>query len=885
MRYPSWHQTWKQKITQLADQGKTSVTEAVSRVKEAGWSKVMAKISFYLFLSVIVGSFLVVVALVIIAKDLPQPDQIVRREGFSTKIYDRNDQLIYDIFQDQRRTPVMLYEIPLDLQNATVAIEDKDFFVHSGFDPKGYLRIVYYLLFKHRLIGGSTLTQQLVKNVLLSPERTPIRKAKELILSLEIESRYSKEQILQMYLNEAPYGGTAWGVQEAAISYFNKDVKDLTLVESAILAGLPQLPTAYSPTGDNPTAYIARTQAVLRRMQEDGYITGEQETKAVEELDKVEFNARGGLLKAPHFVMYVKKLLEDKYGERVVEQGGLRVTTSLDLDLQEKAQSIVSEEIEKVENLNITNGAAMVLDPKTGQILAMVGSKNYDDPDYDGKYNVATALRQPGSTIKPVTYVTALKKGYTASTMLMDVTTTFPGGDKKEYTPVNYDGKEHGPMQLRYALGNSINIVAVKVLSLVGIEDMLTTAYDMGLSTLEPTRENLSRFGLSLTLGGGEVKLIDMASAYSAFANGGYKVEPIAILKVTDKDGNVLEEYKPVTGKQVLTSGEAFLISNILSDNEARKMTFGENSSLKITNRQVAVKTGTTNDKRDNWTIGWTPSVVVGVWVGNNDNSAMKQVVSGVSGAAPIWRRIITEYLKTRQVEDFSVPDDVVQLEVDTVSGYKAHNSFPQRSEYFIKGTEPTGEDPIHPMLKLCQGQNKLASLVDIARNNFEEKEYFIFKESDPFENENKANFWQKGIDLWLSKQTDGRYHPPTEYCSDSNQIYVRFNEPSDHATINNDFTLKLETVSQNEVVKIDFYVDGNLKKTLSSYPYETGITLDNGKHTLKAVATDSKGNQGDQEIKIGVNLAWDWEPSPTPAPTSTPSPTPSPSPSVTPTL
>ena len=867
MRDPNWRNVWKHRLAQLAGDQINFAKNSYYRAKRAGLSRIIAKLSFFLFLFVIGSSFLAVIGLAVIARDLPRPDRIVRKEGFSTKIYDRNNKLIYDIFADQRRTPVQLYEVSKDLQNATVAIEDKDFFKHKGFDPKGYVRIVYYLIFKRRLIGGSTLTQQLVKNVLLSPERTPVRKIKELILSLEIESRYTKEQILQMYLNEAPYGGTAWGVQEAAVSYFGKDAKDLNLIESAILAGLPQLPSAYSPTGSNPTAYIGRTQAVLRRMKEDGYITAEQEEQAKKELEEVEFVPRGGLFKAPHFVMYVKKILEDKYGERVVDLGGLRVTTSVDLDLQEKAQKIVSEEIEKVEKLNITNGAVVIVNPKTGEILAMIGSKNYDDPDYDGKYNVVTAKRQPGSTIKPVTYVTALKKGLTASNMLMDVTTTFPGGDKKEYIPVNYDGKEHGPLQLRYALGNSINIVAVKTLALVGIKDMLTTAYDMGLTTLEPTGENLRRFGLSLTLGGGEVKLIDMASSYSAFANGGYKVEPIVILKVADKDGNVLEEFKPVAGKEVLSPGEAFIISNILSDNEARKLTFGENSALKISGRQVAVKTGTTNDRRDNWTIGWTPQAIVGVWVGNNDNSAMKQLVSGISGAAPIWRRIITEYLKNKQVEEFSVPEGVIQLEVDSISGYKAHDGFPQRSEYFIKGTEPAGEDLIHPKLKLCKGQNKLATLVDIARNNYDEKEYFVFKEKDPFAGSNEENKWQTGIDAWLAKQTDERYHPPAQYCDSSENVYVKFNEPADQSQIGNDFTLRIETVSFNEVVKIEVYLDGNLEKTLTSYPYELVMKLPDGKHTIKAVATDVSGNQASQETRFGVNVPWNLEPSPTPMP------------------
>ena len=874
-----WQKIWKRRLWQMSHQNLLTAPQ-----KKIGVSKILARISFFVFVLFLLGTLVSSIVLIILAKDLPQPDKIVRKEGFATKIYDRNGKLIYDVFENQKRTPVQLYEVPKTLREATVAIEDKDFYKHQGFDPKGYLRSIYYILVRHRLQGGSTLTQQLVKNVLLTSERTLKRKIKEFVLALEIESKYSKDQILQMYLNEAPYGGTIWGVEEAARTYFGKSVSDLNLTESAILAGLPQSPSLYSPFGQNPKAYIGRTKDVLRRMREDGYISAEEEKKSLDELNNVKFASQSGTFKAPHFVMYVKKLLEDKYGEKAVELGGLRVTTSLDLDFQEKAQAIVSSEIAKVEKLNITNGAAIVMDPVTGEILAMVGSKNYDDPNYDGKYNVVLAKRQPGSTIKPVTYVTALKKGYTASTLLMDTLTSFPGGaNQPDYIPTNYDGKEHGPLQVRYALGNSINIAAVKMLALVGIKDMLSTAYDMGLTTLEPTAENLSRLGLSVTLGGGEVRLIDLASAYCAFANKGFRVDPVAILKVTDKDGNVLEEFHPVAGRQVLDPGEAFIISDILADNSARTLTFGENSLLNFTQRQVAVKTGTTNDKRDNWAIGWTPQVLVGVWVGNNNNTEMKSVASGVSGATPIWRQIISEYLKGKPVENFSPPDDVVSVDVDTVSGYRAHDGFPSRKEYFLKGTEPTTDDPVHKKLKICKSQGKLATPVDIARGDFDEKEYFIFKETDPFAKEGESssagsgqlNRWQKGIDNWVAKQTDSRYHPPTDYCDTSNQIYVGLISPADQSQVQTNFTIKVEPVSMNDIVKVEIFINDESKKVITTPPYEVEESLPDGKYTVKVVVQDSKGNQGSQEAKIGVNMPWNYNPTPTPSPTSTPTPTP----------
>src|SRR5258708_7649188 len=378
-----------------------------------------------------------------------------------------------------------------------------------------------------------------------------------------------------MYLNEGPYGGKGWGVEAASETYFGKKVSDLNLVESAFIAGLPQSPSYYSPYSGNSKTYVGRTQEVLRRMKEDSYITTSQEKVADDQIQNLQFVGAGGNFEAPHFVQYVQKILEDKYGAQAVEGGGLKVTTAIDLDLQNKAQMVVADEIGKVTDLHITNGAAVVINPETGEILAMVGSKDFNAKDYDGQVNVTTSLRQPGSAIKPFTYITAFKKGYTAATMLMDVPTTFPGGAANpDYKPVNYDGKYRGPMQLRFGLANSINIIAVKTLALVGIKDVLSTAYDAGITTLAPTQENLNRLGLSMTLGGGEVKLLDLTDAYSIFMNGGSRVDPISILKVEDKDGHVLEENKPQKGKRVVSAEQAFLIADILSDNNARKEIF-----------------------------------------------------------------------------------------------------------------------------------------------------------------------------------------------------------------------------------------------------------------------------------------------------------------------
>ena len=817
----------------------------------------MAKIATAGFVTVVGGIIVLVGVLAWVAKDLPSPDRIVRREGFSTKIYDRNNKLLYDVFADQRRTPVNLDQVPLILRQATIAIEDKSFYKHQGFDPFGFVRgVVIRPLLTGRFEGGSTLTQQLVKNVLLTQQRTISRKVKEFVLTLQVEQKYKKDQILQMYLNEAPYGGTAWGVEAAAEMYFGKSVDKVNLPESAILAGLPQSPSAYSPyVGDQ---YIGRAQAVLRRMREDGYISKDEEEVAKATLPKVEISTQSGLLKAPHFVFYVRNQLIERYGERAVEQGGLQVTTTLDLDLQEAAQKAVTEEIGKVKHLKITNGAAVVEDVSNGQILAMVGSRGWSDPDYDGKYNVTTASRQPGSAIKPVVYVTGLRKGFTAATLLLDTKTSFPGGDKPEYIPENYDGKYHGPMLMREALGNSINVPAVKMLSMVGIKDMLQIGYDMGLTTLNPTPELLKRVGLSMALGGGEVRLLDMVSAYSAFGNGGMKVEPVAILKVTDSDGKMLEEWRDGPKNQVLDSKEAFIISSILSDPKARELTFGTRSALAIEGRTIAVKTGTTNDKKDNWTVGWTAGGrITGVWVGNNNNTPMLQVASGVTGAAPIWRRIVLAAIKDMPNREFVKPDGIVELDVDAVSGYPAHDGFAAKKEFFIAGTEPVGEDTVHKMIKVCKGEGKLATPTDVGSGNYDSKEVFYFTEEDPK--------WQDGVLAWLSEQADVKYHPPTESCSGSNPMWIVVNEPADGSRIDsNDIKFRLDIQDSNKVTQVEFYVDGSLKETLTTSPWEVTINIPNGSHQIDVKAKDEKGFDGSRRLLLGINQ--DYQ-SPTPGP------------------
>ncbi len=410
---------------------------------------------------------------------------------------------------------------------------------------------------------------------------------------------------------------------------------------------------------------------------------------------------------------------------------------------------------------------------------------------------------------------------------------------------------------MRYALGNSLNIPAVKFIALVGIKDVLETAYDMGITSLPPTKETLARVGLSVTLGGGEVRLIDLTGAYSAFFNGGTKAEPIAILKVEDNDGKVLEEITPKRGKKVITPEEAYIISNILSDNSARSDAFGPNSLLNISGRQIAVKTGTTNDKRDNWTIGGNPQRAVGVWVGNNDNSPMLNVASGVSGASPIWRRIILESLNGMDPVGFIAPEGIVTADVDAVSGKRAHDSFTSRSEIFAKGSEPV-EDDIHVNLKVCKSDGRLATPSDITGQNYDNKEYFVFKEEDPVSQDGN-NRWQEAILNWINGQSDSKYHPPTEYCGTTNPLSVEWKDPTDRVSnLPNTFTAKIKATSTSDITTLEIFVDGLKIRTIEGLPYEAEISLADGVHKLQVKGKDKDNHEKEHTITIGVNSAWD---------------------------
>jgi penicillin-binding protein 1C len=725
----------------------------------------LAKLAFFGLIGLII---LMVFLFIWYGRDLPAPGKLITAQANQASgIYDRNGILLYSVYQDQNRFYVTLKNIPKYLQQGTISIEDKNFYSNSGFSITGYLRAIRNIVFLRGISGGSTLTQQLVKTVLLSSEQTIPRKIKELMLSIQVDRRYSKDQILEMYLNDVPYGGTSIGVQAAAQSYFAKDVKDLDLAQSAFLAGLPQSPSTYSPYSGNKY-YLARTQEVLAAMVRDGYINQKQADAANKEIINTKFTQNATGIKAPHFVFYIKQQLIDKFGEQTVESGGLRVKTTLDYKIEKQAEDIIKSEIEKDKSLNVGNGAAMVTNPKTGEILAMVGSKDYFDTKNSGNFNAAISYRQPGSSLKPITYATAFTRGYTASTLLMDVETNFKSIDsEKDYIPVNYDGKYRGPVQVRFALANSFNIPAVKMLAMVGIKNVMQNAYNMGISNWQPTDENMKNVGYSLVLGGRDVRLIDEMEAYGVFANGGQKVPVVGILEVDDSKGNVLYKYNPPSPQRVLSQEVSFLISHILLDNNARSAEFGLYSQLVVVGHpSVSVKTGTTNDIRDNWTVGYTPSVVVGVWVGNNDNSPMSKVASGITGAAPIWNKIISVVLKGKPDEPPQKPDDVIAMDIDALGGGLPVSGQPTRSEYFIKGTEPTNPAPMYAKIRISKHQGgKLANQDEIDHGDYDVKDYIVFKESDSISVDGK-NRWQDGINTWIKAHYAAdhpEYYPPTD--------------------------------------------------------------------------------------------------------------------------
>ena len=744
--------------------------------------------------------------------DLPDPNRLIERQiAQSTKIYDRTGQtILYEIHGDQKRTIINLKDIPDNLKNATISIEDKDFYKHGGFSVWAIFRTLITDVIFGKSAGGSTLTQQFIKNSVLTNEKTLTRKIKEIILAYRLEKKFSKDEILQMYFNEIPYGSTAYGAEAASQKYFGKSARDLNLAESAILAAIPQAPSRYSPYGPNKDILLARQKYIIDLMVKYGYATKEQAEEAKN--FALVFKPQTDNILAPHFVMYVKEILADKYGEKAIEQDGLKIYTTLDLYKQKIAEEVINEKaINNEKNYQATNAALISIDPKTGQVLAMVGSRDYFNDAIDGQVNVTLQPRQPGSSFKPIVYTASYIKGYTPETILYDVVTNFSTDPTKPYQPNNYDSKEHGPVTIRQALAGSLNIPAVKTIYLTGIDNVISLAQNLGYTTLN----DKERFGLSLVLGGGEVKLLEHVNAFSAFAREGVKHPVAVILKVEDKDGKILEEFKNQDEK-VLNSNVARLTNSILSDNGARAYIFGENNFLTLGSRPVAAKTGTTNDYRDAWTIGYTPSIVTGVWVGNNDNKEMKRGADGSVVAAPIWHDYMNKVLGNTPIEYFNAPenqptgkpvlDGVIDpdatVKIDKFPGLLANEFTPANAIiekqfkqahsilYYINKDDPRGPAPTNP-------------------------------QSDP-----QFNLWENAVLAWAKKQGITNSAPPTEYDNvhrpESNPV-ILIDYPSNNQTISNQLlTVQISATAPRGISRAEYYIDDYLFSSVTVRRHRT---------------------------------------------------------------
>jgi 1A family penicillin-binding protein len=809
---------------------------------------------------------------VAIAAELPSPDALrAQSAGFvSTQIYDRNGHLLYEISDPSggRRILVPYEQISPHLINATVATEDARFWHHPGVDPIGIVRAIFQNVKGGGIVSGaSTIPQILVRNVLLSPEerteQTLLRKVREAVLASEVSRRYSKREILEIYLNEVNFGNLAYGVEAAAETYFGKKAGDLTLAEAALLAGLPQAPAYWDPYA-NWEGAKRRQAVVLDLMVEASYISQAEADAA--KAEPLNLQPRQLDVKAPHFVTWVQQLLEQKYGADVLYRSGLRVTTTLDSRLQAIAQEEAQAQVAKLQDRHVTNAALVALKPDTGEVLAMLGSADFNNEEIDGQVNVALRPRQPGSSIKPINYVTAFEKGWTPATLIWDVTTQWVGAGGEPYIPKNYDGKEHGPVLVRQALAQSLNIPAVKTLEFVGLPAMLDTARRMGITSL-----NRTDYGLSLTLGGGEVTLLELTGAYGVFANGGKRVPPVAILKIEDAAGRVIEEYQPPAAEQVISPQHAYLITDILADNQARAPIFGANSPLKLS-RPAAGKTGTTDDYRDGWTVGYTPDLVAGVWVGNADNTAMKGV-AGAGGAAPIWHNFMERALADQPAREFSRPDGIETFEISADSGSLPSAACPpdrRRQEIFAAGQGPLGpEYDFHQNVRIDVSTNARATEY-CPPDVVEERYYFVL----PGEEGQR----------WAQQQ--GIPQPPAELCTvHTGPTQVALFQPLPGETVAGQVYVVGRTTQPGFSYYVVEYGEGQDPIGWGPVagpiyaPMDGGLLavwdvslLENRDYTLRVVVYDQGGNAFEARTSVWVhNLL----PTETPTATGTAAPTP----------
>lgn len=778
----------------------------------------------------------------------------------STKIYDRTGEtLLFDLSQNIKRTIVPIEEISEHIKKATLAIEDADFYNHGGVQIRSTIRAILVnigsLGFRQ---GGSTITQQVIKNSLLTTEKRISRKIKEWVLAVKLENVLTKDEILAIYLNESPYGGNLYGVEEASSAFFGKKASEVTLVEAAYLAALPQAPSFYSPYQPaNRERLENRKNLVLREMLRHGFINTEEYERALEE--KTEFRSREDAgIKAPHFVMFVKETLEEKYGQQVLETGGLKVITTLDYEIQKKAEDLAKNfALRNTVDFNAENISLVAVSPKTGEILTMVGSRDYFDEEIDGNFNVATAYRQPGSAFKPFAYAAAFNKGYTPETSLFDLPTVFTAGCSPQgvgvncYAPQNYDNVFRGPMTMREALAQSVNVPSVKTLYLAGLQQTLSLARAMGIQNLK----DANQYGLTLVLGGGEVSLLDLVSAYGVFANDGVRIPYNSVLEISDSSGKILEKAN-VEPRIVLQENIARKISDVLSDNTARAPAFGQNSPLNFQTRQVAVKTGTTNDYRDAWIVGYTPSLAVGAWAGNNDNRPMEKQIAGFI-IAPFWRAFMDEVLPLFPDERFSNP--LPDMPTETEDLKPVLRGIWQGGESFfidrISGKLATEFTPKETMEEVVIGE--VRTILHWLDKDAPRGPRPANPARDP-----QYSLWDFSVREWVVRQgikelTENDV--PKEY--DDVHIPARFptanfSTPNSGSRfdLNQRINVSLNTGGFYPRVKTEFFLNegylGNSENgpnfTFSFVPVEVGAL--EGENTLKAVVYDSVFNRAEVE-------------------------------------
>lgn len=781
-------------------------------------------------------------------QDLPRPEAITKRAlTESTKIYDRTGKiLLYEVYQEEKRTQISLDQIPLHAQQSLIAIEDAHFYNHFGLDWRGVLRATGVNIVTRGISqGGSTITQQLVKNSIVGTRRTFTRKLKEAILSVLLEREYTKDQILEWYLNQIPFGSNAYGIESASQTFFGKSAESLTIAESALLAALPRAPTYYSPYGQHKNELLKRKGVVLERMRELGFLSPAETERAQKEM-LIFLPPRKDII-APHFVMMVREELARQFGEEEMERGGFSVNTTLDIKLQTEAEKIIKEGAEyNTKTFNATNAGLVAINPVDGNILALVGSKNYFDVAAEGNFNVTTALRQPGSAFKPFVYATAFKKSYTPDTVIFDTETEFnplcnPDGtpgplikDPKDcYKPQNYDGNFRGPVTLRRALAQSLNVPSVKLLYLAGVQDSVQTARDLGITTLGDG----SRFGLSLVLGGAEVKLLEMTSAFGVFARDGIRVAPTAILRI-ERRGDVVWEHHPEP-QPILDTNIARMVNDVLSDNAARIGVFRPDSSLYFSNRDIAAKTGTTQEFRDAWTVGYAPSLAVGVWVGNNDNAPIKEKGGGITTAAPLWRRFMDFALRETPPESFTTPEipqpekpilrGIWQgeeiIKIDRLSGKRATEftppefveerayGMPHTILWWLNSKDPTGVKPEHP-------------------------------EDDP-----QYKNWNESFQKWLTKNN---FTPtPTSAIPETyDDIHTQEKSPKIEIISFTEEKIIARIIGFFPIQKIVFFIDETLVITFAA-PTQTQIeflfpNLNKDEHTFRIKIYDEVGNNSE---------------------------------------